>query len=315
MFGKKNKINESAAQEAAAKIAEEKQHEKDYAVKYCAEALRNYQKDLAKRELDSLNGLSNIQKSFNQVLEESNQMHDSINEIGDAFGKIDDVANEFENAAETVEAALDSTMKDMEALKDTNNDVKESFENIVSVFSSFENAMNNIAECMKQITGVAMQTNLLALNASIEAARAGEAGKGFAVVADEVNKLSTDIKGLVSEVYDSIKEMNATTEALNTNIAESKAKMELVSAKVDEAGSSMESARGTIAGITTIKDNINQVAVDSKSSLADFDKSFEKMERVFDEVSGNIANTNNQGTTKSSVYENMEHIISQLTSL
>lgn len=313
MFGNK-KASETMSQQSG-KDAQAVKQDTKYAIRYCADALQGYQKELASRELDSLNGLACIQDSFNQVLEESNRMHESVTEFGDAFGKIDDVADTFASTAQTVEDAIDSTMKDMNELKDTSDDVKNSFENIVNVFNSFEEAMVSISDCMKQIRGVAQQTNLLALNASIEAARAGEAGKGFAVVAEQVNKLSADIKGLVAEVYESIEKMNATTEALNGNIAESKEKLELVTAKVDAAGESMESARETAAGIVTIKDTISQVAVDSRASLANFDKSFDKMEAVFEEVSGNIADANNQGTTKSSVYENMEHIISQLADL
>ena len=94
---------------------------------------------------------------------------------------------------------------------------------------------------VKTIDEIAFQTNLLALNAAVEAARAGGSGAGFAVVADEVRNLAMRAADaarntanliedtarrvktggeLVGIVENALRQMTATTEAVNKLVAE-----------------------------------------------------------------------------------------------
>ena len=64
------------------------------------------------------------------------------------------------------------------------------------------------------ISDIANQINLLSLNASIEAARAGEAGRGFAVVASEIGRLANDTAITVTEIQDTIQDIEEAFKAL-----------------------------------------------------------------------------------------------------
>ncbi len=65
-----------------------------------------------------------------------------------------------------------------------------------------------IKSALKDVQNISMQVKLLSFNASIEAARAGAAGKGFAVVASEIGKLSKSTDTAVSNIEESIRQMN-----------------------------------------------------------------------------------------------------------
>ncbi len=71
--------------------------------------------------------------------------------------------------------------------------------------------LEELESLAESLTKIAKQSNLLALNAAIEAARVGESGKGFAVVAaefrklaDSTAKLSTNIKGRIASLHETI---------------------------------------------------------------------------------------------------------------
>lgn len=94
---------------------------------------------------------------------------------------------------------------------------------------------DSIGGIMTVILDIADQTNLLALNAAIEAARAGEAGRGFAVVADEVRKLAEKTMTATSEVGDSIKAIQNSSER---NIRQVESAVEQIAAATTQANDS-----------------------------------------------------------------------------
>src|SRR3546814_8650216 len=90
--------------------------------------------------------------------------------------------------------------------------------------------------------GSAFQTNIMALNAAVEAARSGEQGKGFAVVAGEVRSLAQRSAQAAKEVKGLIEESQSRVQAGST--------------QVRRAGTIMEEVVESVAGVTTIMDEI-----------------------------------------------------------
>lgn len=165
---------------------------------------------------------------------------------------------------------------------------------------------------MNQIISIANQTNMLALNASIEAARAGEQGKGFAVVAEEVKKLADEIKGLVSTVDISINDVEAGTEKLNTGIVASQEALQESLQNVDATYETFDRITDAAGGADAVQQQIAQAAEEAGKELSEVSKSFDQMESQYRNVLEHIEKAGDLGTTKSAMFESMDHMLSQI---
>ena len=122
----------------------------------------------------------------------------------------------------------------------------------VAAMGKIEDSSRQIGDIVGLIQEIAFQTNLLALNAAVEAARAGEAGKGFAVVANEVRALaqrasqaSKDIKGLIVNSDNQVREGVTLVKQAGTSLSEIVASVKKVATFVSEiAAATQEQSSG-----------------------------------------------------------------------
>lgn len=306
MFGRKlktQKENVISAQEETLDM---------HPVIHVADSIIEYQKQLAEREVESLDEMADIQKAFVLATKENERLKDQVQELSSVFADVGQIATSFDGVKNEIVDSVGEAQQKIDELKNSSTEVSRSFDEIKSAFAGVQVSVQQIKDCMQQIIAIANQTNMLALNASIEAARAGEQGRGFAVVANEVKNLAEEIKTLVSTVEGSILEVERGTTQLNNNIEESQSVFGKNVEDADAAYGVFEQIIKAADGAKEVQEEIGEVTQSSEKRLSDVKDCFDDQEQQLQKVLAHIERANDLGTTKSSMFEDMNNLVSQL---
>lgn len=302
-FSRKNESTEETVQREPLDL---------HPIVHVADSLKDYQKQLAVNEVSSLNELQEVQTAFCEVLEENASLKEKLDSVDDMFASVGKISSEFAGVQQKIADSVEKAQEKVGGLKDSSSQVQEHFVEIESTFSDFQVSVQKIKDCMSQIISIANQTNMLALNASIEAARAGEQGKGFAVVADEVKNLANEIKTLVSAVDISINDVEMDTEKLNASITTSKEALGQSIENVENTYEVFDQITEAAGGAGSVQGKIAEALEDSKQKLSEVNRSFDVTENQLQKVFDHISRANELGTTKSSMFEDMDNMLSQI---
>lgn len=306
MFGRKlktQKENVISAQEETLDM---------HPVIHVADSIIEYQKQLAEREVESLDEMADIQKAFVLATKENERLKDQVQELSSVFADVGQIATSFDGVKNEIVDSVGEAQQKIDELKNSSTEVSRSFDEIKSAFAGVQVSVQQIKDCMQQIIAIANQTNMLALNASIEAARAGEQGRGFAVVANEVKNLAEEIKTLVSTVDGSISEVERGTTQLNNNIEESQSVFGKNVEDADAAYGVFEQIIKAADAAKEVQEEIGEVTQSSEKRLSDVKDCFDDQEQQLQKVLAHIERANDLGTTKSSMFEDMNNLVSQL---
>jgi methyl-accepting chemotaxis protein len=294
------------------KKAGKKQKKGLYPVLYVMESLKGYHTDLVQKEVNSLQELGIVSKSFARVLRESENFQERLQDFGDTFSTINQASGQFTEVKSEIAQSVDQAQNGVEDLKNSSKEVESHFEEMENTFGDFMEAVKKIKKCTSKIVIIADQTNMLALNATIEAARAGEQGKGFAVVAVEVKALADEIKKLVAEVNSSIGDVEQGTDKLNESINTSQEALEASINKVNDTYEMFDKITQAAEGAETVQTEISGVIDQSNTSLQSLCGFFDKTREHYQEVMEHIEYASKLGTTKSAMFEDIDLMMSQI---
>ena len=312
MFGFKRAVEEAEAVQMEQNV--EKQHnfkEDLLSLRAFGNYINEQKNKLQEEEVATSDELKAIRTSFNAVNEKTQEMNNSVDNFRQQFDNVRSITASFDEIIEKMLATADETHTNMSKVRNSSDSVENTISAVQSVFTEFQKSFDEIQEKVNQINGIANQTNLLALNASIEAARAGESGRGFAVVADQVNKLSSDIKGLVSSIGDSMGVLNDNNSKLMASIDETRKAMQESVEHVNETEEVVDNIKvvaGEIEGgnkkmsgvFAECAENVNDITESIQTSVS----YFERVEDAINDMSVNI-------TRKGFIFENMGNILDQ----
>lgn len=283
-----------------------------YPVIHTAKCIEDYRQQILLKEIDSLQGLSKIRDSFDDVLAGENEIKEHLDVFLERFLQVGEISELFGNVKQQIDDSVKTAQQQVSGLKESSGQVEKYFDEIQETFLGFLSAVQEIKSCMEQIIAVANQTNLLALNASIEAARAGEQGKGFSVVAEEVKELAEGIKVLVGHVDSSINEVETSTEKLNKSIHISKDALNQSMTDVDATYDVFGKIITVSDGATEVQSQIKEAIATSENELRMLNQTFEKNQQQYNLVTGYIDQANELGTAKSALFSDMDNMVCQI---
>lgn len=290
-----------------------KQHGIDtYPILHVMGSLKEYQKDLVQKEVDSLNQLGMVNRSFKGALEKSDNFQHTLQDFEGTFSNISQASGQFATVKGDIAQSVSQAQDQVEELKSSALQVEEHFTEMKNTFLAFEAAVHEIKRCTNKITSIAEQTNILALNASIEATKAGERGKGFSVVAREVKSLADEVKSLVAAVEVSVSDVERGTGKLRTDMEISQQALGQSLEKVDNTYEMFDKITEAADGATAVQTEISGVIDETKAALTTVNTFFDEIKDQYQEVLNHIRCASMLGTTKSAMFEDVDNMLSQI---
>ena len=221
-----------------------------------------------------------------------------VEEVASNAQRVADASRNTRDSAELGARAVRETVDGMAEIKQVVNEASQKVEQLGLLGEKIGNVVETIDD-------IAEQTNLLALNAAIEAARAGEHGRGFAVVADEVRKLAERSQRETRAIADLIHEVQAGTRDAVEAMEQGSRKVELGSARADEAGRALGEILGAVEETVT---QVTQIATSAQEMARGARGVVQAMQEINATVEDSSAATEEMAAQAGQVTSSIEEI-------
>ena len=284
-------------------------------IRHIAGSLKAYQQELVQEEVASLWELDQVGASFSGVLQEGDQFQEKLHDLDVSFARINETAEQFGQVRNEIGQTVSDARRQVEALGQTSTQVQQSYDAMAETFSQLEHAIRGIQQSLSKIVSIVDQTNILAINASIEAARAGAEGRSFAVVAAQVKDLAMEIRDLAGEVDNGVSEVEHRANELSESISESQHTLGQNAGIISQTEGSFEKITEAAEGAVSVQSEISTVIGGSQQELQTLCLFFDHIKEQYQEVVKHIESASRLGTTKSSMFEDMDNMLSQIAPL
>ena len=238
-----------------------------------AELQKDFDSSSAKIEA----GTQELMKGSALIAHGAGEVSHSCNVVQDKIKDTQDQIGQLNEDVKQFEAGLLENQNNVADMQSQINAVGDLIAESGAVFRTMEEQMNEIAGIAKQISDIAFKLTILSLNAAVESAQAGEFGAGFDVIASEMRELSESSGGFATKVEDVVKDL------------------------------------GKRVAVTSEKFTGSEEAlVQSKKTMAGLVESFDKLNKQFEELYGNIEAQNRNINQIDYIFDELDHRVSDM---
>lgn len=245
-------------------------------VKKSAKTTKKSVNIVSKITSDLKSGMSQIEKTVVNLLENSQEQNDTFQETKNKFSDISASIQEMDSLILEISNVIQDTNESSQKANGVTKSALSSMEELENLIKKTVSSITNLQEHSKHITNVvnvisdiSQQTQLLALNASIEAARAGDSGKGFAVVAEEISKLALETESATKSITGVISDVQKQTQSTYEYAREMNDKVDMSISSVRESIDSFANVNEDINLISTSMQSISEITSTQSKNVSD----------------------------------------------
>ena len=273
----------------------------------------------------SINSMSSAAEemsvSFASISSATEEMSVNVGSISSAAEQTSSNVAVVATAVEEISGSFTDVLTDVREGARVASQASQLANSATKTMKELNQAGGEISKVTETIKMIALQTNLLALNATIEATSAGEAGKGFAVVAHEIKELANqsakaaediarkiegvqtgtrDAVGVIQEVADVIKAINASADRISHSVENQTRAAQTISQNVAEANKGVGQIARSIAEVATSANDMSRNVSEAARGATDVSRSVQESAKAARGISSSIATVSEAARATSS---------------
>lgn len=165
-------------------------------------------------------GMTELDENNKSLLEHTASSMDMTTDINTQVQNVAGLIGDMVKLTDASGNHAKTSYMELKEVVETTNAMSELSREVEKVLVDFKTEFEMVKSQTGTIENISNQTNLLALNASIEAARAGDAGRGFAVVAEQIRTLSSETKDSSGEITKALERLEETSGKMMSSVEE-----------------------------------------------------------------------------------------------
>ena len=125
-----------------------------YPILHAADSIKEYQKELVSKEVESLWELGMVGSSFSGVMRKADNFREQLSGFEQSFSDINNVAGQFEQVRGSISDAVSEAQGKVEELKSTSVHVERTYSDMEQTFAQLQTSVEGIKQCMKKIISI-----------------------------------------------------------------------------------------------------------------------------------------------------------------
>ena len=224
-------------------------------------------------------GTQELMKGSALIAHGAGEVSHSCNIVQDKIKDTQDQIGQLNEEVKQFEAGLLENQNNVADMQNQIDAVGDMVAESGAVFRAMEDQMNEIAGIAKQISDIAFKLTILSLNAAVESAQAGEFGAGFDVIATEMRELSESSGGFATKVEDVVKDLSK--------------RVTITSEKFTGSEEALAESKRTMAGLVESFDKLNKQFEELYGNIEAQNRNINQIDYIFDELDHRVSDMHN----------------------